>query len=63
MTLEEALKIAAVIRTADCGCDSCCRGLVGELNDAFPDFVWTKLDVPFADDGYPTVTVKEKTQP
>lgn len=38
MTENEAIKIARIIGTADNACSSCVGGLVGYLNDEFPEF-------------------------
>lgn len=41
MTDEEAEKIASIIATADGGCFVCVGELAEQLNEAFPEFVWT----------------------
>ena len=41
MTLDEARKIAEIAATADGGCHGCVSALVEQLQEDFPEFVWT----------------------
>ena len=43
MTLDEARKVAHVAGTADDGCPVCVGSMVDELNEAFPEFVWSRV--------------------
>ena len=40
MRIDEAIKIAEIVATADSGCSQCVRDLVMQLEDAFPEFQW-----------------------
>lgn len=41
MTIDEAKKIAGVIKEADHGCPFCVQALCSDLNKVFPGFKWT----------------------
>jgi len=41
MTLDEAKKIAVIAAWVDGGCSVCVGSVVAELNEKFPEFVWT----------------------
>ncbi len=43
LTSEEAAKIAAIVSTADGGCEYCVGSLSEQLADEFPEFDWTAL--------------------
>lgn len=42
MTLQEARKVAEIASTADARCQKCVENLRKQLEEAFPEFVWTK---------------------
>lgn len=44
MTLAEAWVLAGIVQEVDGGCRACVEGLVRELNAAFPQFTWKRLD-------------------
>lgn len=48
LTREDALKVAAVISTADGGCENCAAKLAAEANRMFPELVFAvRPDQPF----------------
>lgn len=44
MTIQEAIKVARIVASADGGCSTCCAYLVDSLNDLFPEFTWTMVE-------------------
>lgn len=61
MTLAEAKQIAAILETADGGCETCARGLAEKMQAAFPEFKW---HIGYSDDDdvqedEPFITVTE----
>jgi hypothetical protein len=52
LTPEDAQKIAAIAGTADHGCPVCVSDILGQLNQAFPEYRWEKTgrDLPLGDD-------------
>jgi hypothetical protein len=57
MTLDEAVKIAKIVGTADSGCDQCVSALVRQLSAAFPEFVWQVQDDFVVEDFQPRIPV------
>lgn len=45
MTLEEAKKIASIVETAEGGCGGCINEAVKELNNKFPEYVWSVKEI------------------
>lgn len=44
MTLDEATKLAAIISSADSGCENCVQSLVNQANEVFPEFCFVVPD-------------------
>jgi hypothetical protein len=65
MTLGEARKVAAVLETADSGCENCAGALVVKMEEQFPDFEWVTgyadhAEAPYTGDEF--IRVFEKPQ-
>lgn len=60
MTLDEARKVAKIASYCDGGCSVCLQGLREDLEEAFPEFMWTYTEKDAKGNYGPQISVADR---